>query len=55
MPCHQAMSLTFEFLHTCCKSLNKNFMGGNVLVLRVLHPCVVGFAHVTYVCVYMGC
>ncbi len=46
MSCHQAVSLTFEFIHNYfSKSSNKTYKGGNVYVLKSSCPLCCGFLH----------
>jgi hypothetical protein len=53
MSCHQAMSLTFEFIHNySSKSPNKTYKGGNVYVLKSSYPLCCGFLHMFHVSVF---
>jgi hypothetical protein len=43
---HQAVSSTFEFLHTyCCKSPSGAYRGGGVSMLKSSCPLCCGFLH----------
>jgi len=53
MSCHQVASLTFEFLHTCCrKSPSKAYRGGGVFVLKNSSPLCCGFLHLYHVSMF---
>jgi hypothetical protein len=51
--CHQTMSSTFEFLHTCYrKSLSGAYRGGKMFVLKSCSPLYCQFLHLFLVYVF---